>query len=140
MAGLPSSKTLSRRTVLAATAAAGTAVLARDASAGQACPLGPPPHEEGPRVFLDYDQVELDAVYDQSFYAPLAGQIMNRLAARSEDTRTRLGAPRRLSAYWPTPGSKASISIAPTAQDNEYSSSSTAAHDAARIGEGIRLC
>jgi arylformamidase len=101
MAGLPSSKTLSRRTVLAATAAAGTAVLARDASAGQACPLGPPPHEEGPRVFLDYDQVELDAAYDQSFYAPLAGQIMKRLAARSEDTRTRLGAPRR-AAYGPT--------------------------------------
>jgi len=101
MAGLPSPKTFSRRTMLAATAVAGTATLTREAAAGQACPIGPPPHEKGPRVFLDYDQVELDAAYDQSFYAPLAGQILKRLAARSDDTRARLGAPRR-AAYGPT--------------------------------------
>ena len=101
MAGLPSSKILSRRTVLAATAAAGTAAFARDATAGQACPIGPAPHEKGPRVFLDYDQEELDAAYDQSFYAPLQGQILKRLAVRSDDTRARLGAPRR-AAYGPS--------------------------------------
>ena len=31
------------------------------------CRIGPPPHDKGPRVFMDYDQVELDAAYDQSF-------------------------------------------------------------------------
>jgi arylformamidase len=58
--------------------------------------------EKGPRVFLDYDQVELDAAYDQSFYAPLAGQIMKRLAVRSDATRALIGAPRH-AAYGPTP-------------------------------------
>ena len=95
-----SSNSLTRRTILAATAAAGGAALAREAAAGQACPLGPPPHAAGPRVFLDYDQAELDAAYDQSFYAPLQEQILKRLAARSEDTRVRF-APQR-AAYGPS--------------------------------------
>jgi arylformamidase len=71
------------------------------AEAGETCSLGPPPHQKGQRVFLDYDQAELDAAYDQSFYAPLARQILKRLAVRSDDTRARLGAPRR-AAYGPT--------------------------------------
>jgi hypothetical protein len=41
------------------------------------------------------DQVELDAAYDQSFYAPLGGQIRARLAGNSELARARLGPPRR---------------------------------------------
>ena len=90
-----------RRAVLAATAAVGAVAFAHDAEAGETCPLGPPPHVKGPRVFLDYDQVELDAAYDQSFYAPLTDQILKRLDARSEETRARLGAPRR-AAYGPT--------------------------------------
>src|SRR6185437_7775441 len=28
------------------------------------CRIGPSPHEKGPLVWLDYDQVELDAAYD----------------------------------------------------------------------------
>jgi len=102
MSHLPSSTSPTRRAVLAATAAVGTVAFARDAVAGEACPLGPPPHQKGPRVFLDYDQAELDAAYDQSFYAPLADQIHKRLAVRSDETRARLGAPRR-AAYGPTP-------------------------------------
>jgi hypothetical protein len=59
------------------------------------CPIGPPAHEKGPRVWMDLDQVELDAAYDQSFYAPLGGQIRARLAGNSELARARLGPPRR---------------------------------------------
>jgi arylformamidase len=55
--------------------------------------LGPPPHEKGPRVFLDYDQVELDAAYDQRVYAPLLGQILNRFASNSDLARARIGQP-----------------------------------------------
>jgi hypothetical protein len=33
---------------------------------------------------MDMDQVELDAAYDQSFYAPLAHQIRARFASNSE--------------------------------------------------------
>src|SRR5262249_21609098 len=32
------------------------------------CRLGPPPHEKGPRVWMDMDQIEIDASYDQRFY------------------------------------------------------------------------
>ena len=65
------------------------------------CHIGPPPHEKGPRVFLDYDQVELDAAYDQTAYAPLEGQILKRLGSLSAAARERLGAPRRES-YGPS--------------------------------------
>ena len=66
------------------------------------CPIGPPAHEKGPKVWMDMDQVELDAAYDQAAYAPLIGQIQKRFATSSETTRARLGAPKRL-AYGPTP-------------------------------------
>ncbi len=55
--------------------------------------LGPPPHEKGPRVYLDYDQVELDAAYDQRVYAPLLGQILARFASNSDLARSRIGQP-----------------------------------------------
>src|SRR5215813_11094065 len=87
---------ISRRAVLSAGAA-----IAASPALGAECQIGPPPHERGPRVWMDMDQVELDAAYDQSFYAPLASQISKRLAARSDETRARLGAPRR-AAYGPT--------------------------------------
>jgi len=94
---------LSRRTMLSATAAA----IASPAIAAE-CPIGPPPHEKGPRVWLDLDQVELDAAYDQSFYAPLAGQITKRWVTDSEAARARLGAPVR-AAYGPTEVEKLDI-------------------------------
>ena len=59
-------------------------------------------HEKGPKIWMDMDQVELDAAYDQAAYAPLIGQIRKRFATSSETTRARLGAPKRL-AYGPTP-------------------------------------
>ena len=50
---------------------------------------------------MDLDQVELDAAYDQSVYAPLIRQILKRYASSSNETRARLGAPKRFS-YGPT--------------------------------------
>jgi len=76
---------VSRRAVLGTAAAmAATSALAAE------CPIGSPAHEKGPKVWMDMDQVELDAAYDQSAYAPLIGQIQKRFATSSETTRTRL--------------------------------------------------
>ena len=88
---------ISRRTML------GTAVaMAATPALAEVCPIGPAPHEKGPRVWMDLDQVELDAAYDQMAYAPLIGQILKRYATSSNETRAHLGAPKRL-AYGPTP-------------------------------------
>src|SRR6202167_4817423 len=87
---------ISRRLVLGAAAAA----VASPALAEE-CRIGPPEHAQGPRVWLDMDQVKLDAAYDQSVYAPLGGQIRARIASTSEEVRTLLGAPQRL-AYGPS--------------------------------------
>ena len=48
------------------------------------CRVGPPEHEKGPLVWMDMDQVELDAAYDQSFYAPLLRQDIARSASNSK--------------------------------------------------------
>ena len=56
---------------------------------------GPPPHEKGPRVFLDYDQIELDAAYDQAIYQPNILQLNKRWASNSARTRARIGEPER---------------------------------------------
>lgn len=56
---------------------------------------------KGPPVWLDMDQAELDAAYDQIKYAPNLPQITKRYATNSEAVRSRLGAPRRF-AYGPT--------------------------------------
>ncbi len=65
------------------------------------CKLGPPPHEKGPLVFMNYDQVELDAAYDQGAYEANLGQIGQRGGSNSEAVRERLGQPKRV-AYGPT--------------------------------------
>ncbi len=64
-------------------------------SARAACSVGPAPHTKGPAVFMDYDQIELDAAYDQSAYAPNMPQLLQRWASNSDTARKRLGAPRR---------------------------------------------
>ena len=48
------------------------------------------------------DQQALDDAYDQTVYAPNAAQLHERREARSDETRRRLGEPRRF-AYGPTP-------------------------------------
>jgi arylformamidase len=75
------------------------AVVAVGAMAGQA---GAQTRVKGPRVWLDMDQAELDAAYDQTVYAPNIQQVLKRYATNSEAVRARLGAPRRFS-YGPTP-------------------------------------
>jgi arylformamidase len=57
---------------------------------------------------MDMDQVELDADYDQIYYAPLRNQITGRLASNSQLVRSRLGVPRR-EAYGPTEVEKLDI-------------------------------
>jgi arylformamidase len=56
---------------------------------------------KGPNVWLDMDQAELDAAYDQIKYAPNLPQITKRYATNSDAVRARLGAPRRYS-YGPS--------------------------------------
>jgi hypothetical protein len=89
------------------------------------CQVGPPPHHKGPPVFMDYDQVELDASYDQVVYEPLIGQVGQYLASESEAVRARIGEPGAL----PTDRrrSKSSTSIGPAAPRLPSLFSSTAA-------------
>ena len=97
---------VTRRSILgAATAVAAAPAFAQTTPV---CPIGAPPHSKGPRVWMDMDQVELDAAYDQIFYAPLQAEIIRRLVSNSELARTRLGAPRR-EAYGPTVPEKLDI-------------------------------
>ena len=51
------------------------------------CQLGPSPHQKGPLVWMDMDQIELDAAYDQRFYAPMGDQIQKRVASISNAVR-----------------------------------------------------
>ena len=74
-------KTITRRELLTATAA--TAALA-------------PLRQEGPHVWLEMDQKELDDAYSQSVYAANLQQIVRRYATNSEVVRERLGPPERL--------------------------------------------
>jgi arylformamidase len=95
-------KAISRRGVLGtASAFAATPALFGTTSAFADCQIGPPAHAKGPRVWMDLDQVELDAAYDQSAYAPLIRQILKRYASSSNETRARLGDPKRFP-YGPT--------------------------------------
>jgi arylformamidase len=82
---------ISRRTML------GTAVaMAATPAMAEGCQVGPPQHHKGPLVFMDYDQLELDASYDQVYYEPLIAQVSKRLASNSDATRARIGAPQRV--------------------------------------------
>jgi arylformamidase len=91
---------VTRRSVLSAMLAGAMAMTCGDAWAQQPAP--PAPRVRGPRVWLDMDQAELDAAYDQRVYAPNLAQITGRYATNSERVRARLGAPQRY-AYGPRP-------------------------------------
>jgi len=80
---------LSRRAVLGA----GVAFASAPAFAQTPTPPAATPRVKGPRVFLDYDQQELDDAYDQSKWAPNQPLVVRRYAANSEITRRRIGAP-----------------------------------------------
>ena len=80
---------ISRRTMLTTAAA-----MAASPAFAEECRIGPPPHQKGPLVWMDMDQVELDAAYDQLFYAPLQRDIKDHLASNSNGARARIGQPR----------------------------------------------
>lgn len=92
---------VTRRAVLGA-AAAGALLTMSAAFAQPPVPAQQAPRVKGPRVWLDMDQAELDAAYDQSVYAPNLQQIVRRYATNSEAVRARLGAPQRY-AYGASP-------------------------------------
>src|SRR5215831_7067927 len=92
-----------RRTMLGAAAA-----MVTTSAFAEGCQVGPPQHHKGPLVFMNYDQLELDASYDQVYYEPLIAQVSQRLASNSDSTRARVGAPQRV-AYGPTEIEKAEI-------------------------------
>src|SRR2546426_5632103 len=100
MATSPEPVRITRRSALGA--AAGTLMARGSAFGQQPSPAPPAPRVKGPRVWLDMDQAELDAAYDQSVYAPNLQQVVKRWATNSEGVRARLGAPQRY-AYGPTP-------------------------------------
>src|SRR4029453_5043141 len=92
---------VTRRTFLGA-AVASAALATGSALAQQPAPAPPAPRVKGPAVWLDMDQAELDAAYDQGKYAPNLPQIVKRYATNSDAVRARLGAPTRY-AYGSTP-------------------------------------
>jgi arylformamidase len=103
---------LTRRGALAGAVAVSAVVPA--IAAESACRIGPPTHVKGPLVFMNYDQVELNAAYNQRAYAPLGDQITARFISDSAETRRRLGNPERRS-YGPTDLEKLDIFLTPAA-------------------------
>jgi arylformamidase len=95
---------ITRRAVLSGIAAAA----ATGPALAQNCRIGPPPHTKGPLVFMNYDQVELDAAYEQARYDPLLERTGARMASNSDAVRKRLGQPQRV-AYGPTSEEKLDI-------------------------------
>ncbi len=91
---------VSRRAVLGAILAGVVGTMGGNAWAQPPAPAAP--RVKGASVWLDMDQAELDAAYDQRVYAPNLSQITGRYATNSERVRARLGAPQRY-AYGPTP-------------------------------------
>lgn len=95
---------ITRRAVISGVVAAATI----GPAFAQNCRIGPPPHTKGPLVFLNYDQVELDAAYEQAWYDPLLQRTAARLASNSDAARKRIGRHQRI-AYGPTGDEKVDI-------------------------------
>ena len=70
------------------------------------------------KVFLDYDQAELDRQYDQRAWAPNAIEVINRYTADSEAVRRRLGDPRNPSLWRGPRRDPGPISRAPAARSD----------------------
>lgn len=75
---------------------AAACAVAAAAGAFGAAPAGQEPaRAKGPRVYLDYDQTELDAAYDQSVYAANQREVQGRMRRAAAAVRQRIGAPQR---------------------------------------------
>jgi len=71
------------------------------AAGGSAAATAIKPRAQGPLVWLDMDQQQLDDAYDQIVYAPNRDQVGKRRVANSKNTRALLGMPERV-AYGPS--------------------------------------
>ena len=96
---------LTRRAVVQGAAVAALAMVARPVLAQQVpmqthLPPGVEPKPKGPRVFLDYDQEELDLAYNQVPWAPNQQDVARR-SAQKDAAAAAFGPPRRLT-YGPT--------------------------------------
>jgi arylformamidase len=78
-----------------------TSSAATAAVSGSAASASSPARANGPKVWLDMDQQELDDAYDQIVYAPNRDQVAKRRIANSQRTLAVIGKPERV-AYGPT--------------------------------------
>lgn len=83
------------RRALVGSAAACAVVAASGTFSGNSDAQSAAPRVNGTRVYLDYDQAELDAAYDQSVYAPNQRDVQRRWLLQSAVARQRLGEPKR---------------------------------------------
>jgi len=94
-------KGVTRRALLQGAGAAALGMVARPAL-GQEVPMqthlppGVEPKARGPVVFLDYDQEELDAAYDQLPWSPNLADISRRRAQKDAAAAARIDPPHRL--------------------------------------------
>ncbi|MEH2248711.1 alpha/beta hydrolase [Nostoc sp.] len=97
-----------RRVFLGGGTAVALIAAAKTGLSQQPTPAPQTPRLKGPLVWLNLDQAELDAAYDQSVWAANSQQILKRYATNSNDVRTRLAAPQRY-AYGATPIEKLDV-------------------------------
>ena len=90
------SRTITRRALVSAAAAAGAAALASEPALAQRCPATPPARTRGPNVWLELDQHELDEAYDQSVYAFNQRHVQDRRDERNALMAKVLGKPERV--------------------------------------------
>jgi arylformamidase len=105
---------ISRRSLLTGAALAAGLTVREVAHARQMqtyLPPGVPPAVKGRRVFLDYDQTELDAAYNQALWAPNQQEVARRNAQKTAAAFSRLGPPRRF-AYGPSEIEKLDVFVA----------------------------
>lgn len=84
---------MTRRMFLGGGTSVALIAAAKTVQAQQPTPAPQTPSSQGPLVWLDLDQAELNAAYDQTVWAPNSQQIQDRYATNSNDVRTRLGEP-----------------------------------------------
>jgi arylformamidase len=92
---------LNRRALMAG-GAAGTFALLTDSASAQRCPATPPARTKGPAVWLDYDQHDMDEMYDQSVFAFNQTSLLARSDANNAIATATIGKPERFP-YGPTP-------------------------------------
>jgi arylformamidase len=83
------------RRALVGGAAAGTLALTSGYASAQRCPATPPAHTKGPAVWLDYDQQDMDELYDQGVFAFNQRHVLARSDANNAIATAVIGKPER---------------------------------------------